>query len=84
MDDRRSPTILVKQRLLKVGVVIERNDGERFVFSDLGHRVYRWQAYERGVEWAKGWIDTNYRLRAHKPPRSNKKKERLNGRVVCR
>jgi hypothetical protein len=39
------------------------------VFSDLGNWVYRWQAYERGIEWAKRWIDTNYRLGAHKLPR---------------
>ena len=41
--------------------MIERADGERFVFSDLGNRVYRWQAYERGIEWAKQWIDNNCR-----------------------
>jgi hypothetical protein len=63
-----SPTILVRQRLFQIGVVIESNDGERFVFSDLGNRVYRWQAYERGIEWAKYWIDTNYRRGAHRPP----------------
>jgi hypothetical protein len=28
-------------------VVIERDDGERFVFSDLGNRVYRWQPVVR-------------------------------------
>ncbi|MFL9913090.1 hypothetical protein [Paraburkholderia sp. RL17-337-BIB-A] len=66
-----SPIILSKQRLFQSAVVIER-DGERFVFSDLGNRVYRWQAYERGIEWAKRWIDTNYRLGAHKPPRANR------------
>lgn len=42
-----SPVILSRQRLFQAGVVIERADGERFVFSDLGNRVYRWQAYER-------------------------------------
>ncbi|MDR9229595.1 hypothetical protein [Burkholderia multivorans] len=56
-----SPIILWKQRLFQAGAVIERFDGERFVFSDLGNRVYRWQAYERGIEWAKQWIDINYR-----------------------
>lgn len=65
-----SPSILVRQRLFQVGVVIERDDGERFVFSDLGNRVYRWQAYERGIEWAKHWIDTNYRLGAHTASRT--------------
>ena len=65
-----SPIILVKQRLFQAGVVIEHEDGERFVFFDLGNRVYRWQAYERGIEWAKHWIDTNYQLGAHKPPRA--------------
>ncbi|EEF26343.1 conserved hypothetical protein, partial [Ricinus communis] len=54
-----SPTRLVKQRLFVSGVVIER-DGVRFVFADLGNRVYRQQAYERGIEWAKQWIDNNY------------------------
>jgi hypothetical protein len=63
-----SPIILVKQRLFQVGVVIERDVGERFVFSDLGNRVYRSQAYERGIEWAKHWIHTNYPLGAHEPP----------------
>lgn len=61
-----SPIILVRPRLFQAGVVIERHDGERFVFSDLGNRVYRWQAYERGIEWAKRWIDTNYGLGAHR------------------
>jgi len=65
-----SPIILVKERLFQAGVLIERNDGERFVFSDLGNRVYRRQAYERGIEWAKHWIDTNYRLGGHKAPRT--------------
>jgi hypothetical protein len=64
-----SPTILAKQRLFQAGVVIEHDNGEGFAFSDLGNRVYRWQAYERGIQWAKHWIDTNYRLGAHKPPR---------------
>lgn len=57
-----SPIVLVKQRLFQAGVVISRGD-ERFVFSDLGNRVYRAQAYERGIEWAKHWIDNNYRHR---------------------
>nr|AJL34895.1 hypothetical protein pBPS012 [Burkholderia pseudomallei] len=39
-----SPIILSGQRLFQAGVVIESTDGERFVFSDLGNRVYRWQA----------------------------------------
>ncbi|EEF24295.1 conserved hypothetical protein [Ricinus communis] len=42
-----SPTRLVKQRLFVSGVVIER-DGVRFVFADLGNRVYRRLAYEAG------------------------------------
>ncbi|WP_042337309.1 MULTISPECIES: hypothetical protein [Paraburkholderia] len=56
-----SPIILAKQRLFQAGAVIEHADGVRFVFSDLGNRAYRWQAYERGIEWAKQWIDINYR-----------------------
>jgi hypothetical protein len=59
-----SPTIIAKQRLFRTGVVIKRDECERFVFSDLGNRVYRWQAYERGIAWAKEWIDANYRLGA--------------------
>ena len=66
-----SPIILAKQRLFQSGVIVMRNDGERFVFSDLGNRVYRWQAYERGIEWGKRWIDTNYRYGAHKSSRSD-------------
>ncbi len=65
-----SPIVLASHRLFQAGVVIQRDDGERFVFSDLGNRAYRSQAYERGIEWAKRWIDTNYRLGAHQPPRS--------------
>ena len=68
-----SPTIIAKQRLFRSGVVIERDDDERFVFSDLGNRVYRWQAYERGIEWAKHWVDTNYKFGAHRPSRDLKK-----------
>lgn len=64
-----SPIILSGQQVFQAGVVIENADGERFVFSDLGNRVYRWQAYERGIEWAKQWIDNNYRLGAHKSSR---------------
>lgn len=62
-----SPIILSRERLFKSGVIIECPDGRRFVFSDLGDRVYRWQAYERGIEWAKEWIYTNFVLnsRAH-------------------
>ena len=55
-----SPTIIAAQRLFRSGAVISRDTGERFVFSDLGNRVYRCQAYERGIEWAKHWIDCNY------------------------
>jgi hypothetical protein len=66
---KASLIVLARQRL-QAGVVIERNDGERFVFSDLGNRVYRWQAYERSIEWATHWIDANYRLGAHKTSRS--------------
>lgn len=71
-----SPTIIAKHRLFRSGVVIERDDGERYVFSDLGNRVYRWQAYERGIEWAKHWIDTNYKLGAHRPAGDLKKAKR--------
>jgi hypothetical protein len=49
------------------GVIVSRGD-ERFIFNDLGNRVYRAQAYERGIEWAKRWIDNNYRLAARKAP----------------
>jgi hypothetical protein len=59
-----SPTFLVRQRLFVTGVIVSRGD-ERFVFHDLGNRVYRWQACERGIEWAKQWIDNNYRYRAN-------------------
>lgn len=56
-----SPTILAKQKLFQTGVVVRRNAGvERFVFCDLGNFVYRAQAYERGIEWAKRWIDNNF------------------------
>jgi hypothetical protein len=55
-----SPTILVKQRLFKSGVGISRGN-LYFFFHDLGNRVYRAQAYERGIEWAKQWIDNNWR-----------------------
>jgi hypothetical protein len=50
-----SPTILSKQRLFASGVAISRGD-LYFFFHDLGNRVYRAQAYERGIEWAKQWI----------------------------
>jgi hypothetical protein len=56
-----SPTILANQRLFASAVIVSRGD-ERFIFTDLGNRVYRGQAYERGIEWAKQWIDNNYRL----------------------
>ncbi|CAE6820729.1 hypothetical protein R70006_06184 [Paraburkholderia domus] len=62
-----SPTILANQRLFVSGVIVARGD-ERFIFTDLGNRVYRAQAYERGIEWARQWIDNNYRLGARKPP----------------
>jgi hypothetical protein len=55
-----APTILSTQRLFVSSAVITRASGERFVFTDLGNRVYRWQAHERGIEWAKRWIDNNY------------------------
>ena len=55
-----SPTIIAAQRLFRSGAVISSGTGERFIFTDLGNRVYRWQAYERGIEWAKCWIDNNY------------------------
>lgn len=55
-----APIILAKQRLFQSCAIIERESGERFVFVDLGNRVYRWQAHERGIEWAKHWIDNNY------------------------
>lgn len=41
---KASPIILANQRLFQAGAVIERVDGMRFVFSDLGNQVYRWQA----------------------------------------
>jgi hypothetical protein len=55
-----SPIILAKQRLFQSGAVVTRQTGERFVFADLGNFVYRTQAYERGFEWAKRWIDNNF------------------------
>jgi hypothetical protein len=61
-----SPIIRPSQRLFVSGVIVSRGD-ERFIFTDLGNRVYRWQAYKRGIEWAKQWIDNNYRATAHKP-----------------
>jgi hypothetical protein len=61
-----SPTILAKQRLFVSGVIVSRGD-ERFIFTDLGNRVYRWQAYERGIDWAKQWIYNNYMLAARRP-----------------
>jgi hypothetical protein len=59
-----SPTILANQRLFVSGVIVSR-DNERFIFTDLGNRVYRAQAYERGIEWARQWIDNNYRRKRH-------------------
>ncbi|MXN76409.1 hypothetical protein GR157_16885 [Burkholderia sp. 4701] len=58
-----SPIILAHQRLFASGVIVSRGE-ERFIFTDLGNRVYRAQAYERGIEWAKRWIDNNYRYGA--------------------
>ncbi len=55
-----APIIVAKQRLFQSCAVIERESGERFVFVDLGNRVFRSQAHERGIEWAKHWIDNNY------------------------
>ena len=55
-----APIKLPKQRLFMSCAIIKRESGERFVFKDLGNRVYRTQAHERGIEWAKSWIDNNY------------------------
>uniref|UniRef100_UPI002D80E63A hypothetical protein n=1 Tax=Burkholderia contaminans TaxID=488447 RepID=UPI002D80E63A len=62
-----SPTRFAKQRLFASSVIVSRGS-ERFIFTDLGNRVYRWQAYERGIEWARLWIDNNYRLGVSKVP----------------
>ncbi len=59
-----APVILAQHRLFQSCAVIRRDNGERFVFVDLGNRVYRWQAHDRGIEWAKHWIDNNYTYRA--------------------
>jgi hypothetical protein len=71
-----SPTRLVKQRLFASGVIVSRGS-ERFIFTDLGNRVYRWQAYERGIEWAERWIDNNYRLGANKVCRTDNGEQAL-------
>lgn len=55
-----APIILANQRLFQSCAIVEREHGERFVFVDLGNRVFRSQAHERGIEWAKRWIDNNY------------------------
>jgi hypothetical protein len=55
-----APIRLTKQRLFMSCAIVRRETGERFVFTDLGNRVYRAQAHERGIEWARRWIDTNY------------------------
>lgn len=55
-----APIVLAKHRLFQSCAVVERDGGERFVFVDLGNRVFRSQAHERGIEWAKRWIDNNY------------------------
>ncbi len=55
-----SPIILAAQRLFSSGAIVSRGD-ERFIFTDLGNRVYRAQAYERGLEWSRQWIDNNRR-----------------------
>jgi len=62
-----SPTILSDQRLFRSGVVISRGE-QRFIFTDLGNRVYRAQAYQRGIEWARTWIDNNYRISVRNSP----------------
>ncbi|MCY0852526.1 hypothetical protein [Cupriavidus sp. D39] len=59
-----APIMVPKQRVFQSCAVIERESGERFVFVDLGSRVYRWQAHERAIEWAKRWIDNNYTVGA--------------------
>ncbi|WOD14633.1 hypothetical protein [Paraburkholderia kirstenboschensis] len=56
----------MNQRLFVSGVAVSRGE-ERFIFTDLGNRVYRSQAYERGIEWARQWKGNNYRPGAHKP-----------------
>ena len=63
-----SPTILANQRLFVSGVIVSRGN-ERFIFTDLGNGVFRSQAYERGIEWARHWIDNNYRPGTHKAAR---------------
>ncbi|RQS90869.1 hypothetical protein [Burkholderia contaminans] len=73
-----SPTILAKQRLFVSGAIVSRGD-ERFIFTDLGNRVYRSQAYERGIEWARGWIDNNYKAKAHKPAYERRKTKDAGG-----
>lgn len=55
-----APIRLTSQRLFMSCAIIQRETGERFVFCDLGNRGYREQAHERGIEWAKRWIDSNY------------------------
>ncbi|WP_454727690.1 MULTISPECIES: hypothetical protein [Cupriavidus] len=55
-----APIMVPKLRFFQSCAVVEREGGERFVFVDLGNRVYRWQAHERAIEWAKRWIDNNY------------------------
>ena len=47
-----APTYMPAQRLFVSAAVITRPTGERFVFTDLGNKVYRWQAHERAIEWA--------------------------------
>jgi hypothetical protein len=67
-----SPTIIVKQRLFSSGVAISRGD-LYFFFHDLGNRVYREQAYERGIDWAKRWIDNNCRYGSSHLTQENKR-----------
>ncbi|MGU4703168.1 hypothetical protein K6L09_41615 [Burkholderia cepacia] len=55
-----APIILARQRLFQSCAIVEREHGERFVFVDLGNRVFRSQAHARGIEWAMRWIDNNY------------------------
>jgi hypothetical protein len=66
-----SPTIIVKQRLFS-SVAISRGD-LYFFFHDVGNRVYREQAYERGIVWAKRWIDNNCRYGSSHLTQENKR-----------
>ncbi|WP_321889287.1 hypothetical protein [Paraburkholderia bannensis] len=49
-------------KLFRASAIVERLiDGERFIFSDLGDRLTRDDAYLRAIEWTRHWIDNNYR-----------------------